>query len=132
MSFEGYYQRICTNGHPFTTDVYVDEECECGAPTLKSHMVDQTNGCSQNPDGSCLCGALEFVKCPDGTFDFGLPEKHDFRWTDAEMDCLDNDYNADWEAMCNCGGCDDHKELRHDGCPECNVFEHYRTCPTRG
>jgi len=44
MSYEGYYQCICENGHRFDYDVHNEENCECGAKTVFSNSVDQTNG----------------------------------------------------------------------------------------
>lgn len=46
MSFEGYYQKMCKNGHAWETDVYVDDDAcsECGLASVWSHMVDETNG----------------------------------------------------------------------------------------
>ena len=71
MSFEGYYQLLCANGHANgSVDVYIyDYErrqemiCECGAPINKTNLVDQTNGCEGNP---CICGAkeLEEIEAP--------------------------------------------------------------------
>ncbi len=48
MSFEGYYQKICSNGHYFEEDVYFDNAiCPvlgCKAAPTWSNQVDQTNG----------------------------------------------------------------------------------------
>ena len=45
MSFEGYEQFLCKNGHYWTSDVYDrDNECpRCGELADWSHMVDTTN-----------------------------------------------------------------------------------------
>lgn len=48
MSFEGYEQRLCANGHYESFDVYAfmssDDLCECRAPFVWFNIVDQTNG----------------------------------------------------------------------------------------
>lgn len=44
MSYKGYYQCICENGHRFDYDVHNRENCECGAKAVFSNSVDQTNG----------------------------------------------------------------------------------------
>lgn len=47
MSFEGYYQLLCKEGHKSSHDVYWDapETCEhCAAEFVWRNMVDQTNG----------------------------------------------------------------------------------------
>ncbi len=47
MSFEGYEQLICKNGHYRIFDVYfVSETCDCGAPWAMINIVDETNGTS--------------------------------------------------------------------------------------
>ena len=45
MSFEGYYQKLCKNGHDCSHDVYYDvEKCSiCGASIVWENLVDQTN-----------------------------------------------------------------------------------------
>lgn len=52
MSFEGYYQRLCKNGHCMTEDVYMaseNDKCrKCGEGVKWSHLVDTTNDCG-NP-----------------------------------------------------------------------------------
>ena len=44
MSYEGYVQCICTNGHYFTADCYAESTCNCGAAAAIENQVDQTNG----------------------------------------------------------------------------------------
>ena len=48
MSFEGYYQVICKNGHYHTVDAYhADEELACPfckCPKEWDNLVDTTNG----------------------------------------------------------------------------------------
>ena len=51
MSFEGYYQILCKNGHLYIQDVYEYEQddepwkCpDCGEGKAWIHTVDQTNG----------------------------------------------------------------------------------------
>lgn len=53
MSYEGYGELLCANGHYHAHDAYIDEpeECPiCGALWAYSHGVDQTNGVEEgNP-----------------------------------------------------------------------------------
>lgn len=68
MSFEGYYQIICENGHYHTPDCYYyyhDEEgmvaCSstgCKGKIIWSNLVDVTNG-SFNEDGTRMDGHVE-------------------------------------------------------------------------
>ena len=50
MSFEGYFQRLCKNGHYDTIDIYgfdnpEEESCLiCGEPFVWSNLVNLTNG----------------------------------------------------------------------------------------
>lgn len=46
MSFEGYYQKICPDGHYWTCDVYFEQIfCpSCGKEAAWSNIVDVTNG----------------------------------------------------------------------------------------
>ena len=81
MSFEGYYQKLCANGHLTCVDVYQDEymsypcmckeddectcrseepKCHCGAEYVHSNMVDQTNGIDEET-GECP-GYIRFEK----------------------------------------------------------------------
>ena len=52
MSFEGYYQVLCENGHLNTWDVYSSPEenirCHCGKKFVWKNLVDQTNGSFDN------------------------------------------------------------------------------------
>ncbi|KKM81994.1 hypothetical protein LCGC14_1324030 [marine sediment metagenome] len=44
MSYEGYSQHICANGHQFDNDCYADHnKCHCGADSVFCNMVDDTN-----------------------------------------------------------------------------------------
>ena len=52
MSYEGYEQHLCANGHEFFQDAYDDdvENCpHCDAPSVWVHYVDQTNGDDGSP-----------------------------------------------------------------------------------
>jgi hypothetical protein len=45
MSYEGYTQTICLNGHYRTWDCYDEPDiCSCGAAFGMTNMVDDTNG----------------------------------------------------------------------------------------
>jgi len=56
MSFEGYYQILCSNGHYSMVNVYAFNKkswrCRhCGNPTRWTNTVDTTNGSwGENPD----------------------------------------------------------------------------------
>lgn len=46
MSYEGYVQKLCANGHLRSYDYYDDEAenvCSCGAAFVFRHDVDETN-----------------------------------------------------------------------------------------
>lgn len=62
MSFEGYYQLICKNGHEYTADIYGEEEntpCpHCQAQAAWWHMVDCTNG-SYDDEGNRIDGFVD-------------------------------------------------------------------------
>ena len=67
MSFEGYYQLICRNGHYMCYDVYDCPEntrCDiCNAEIVWKHIVDLTNGSYEfDPDTEeevCIDGYIE-------------------------------------------------------------------------
>lgn len=64
MSYEGYYQLLCANGHANgSIDAYSFDDklgpCACGAPVNQHNSVDETNGCEGDP---CICGARELVE----------------------------------------------------------------------
>ena len=66
MSFEGYYQILCSNGHYETFDVYQNSpeyfECStCGEKGAWYNLVDYTNG-SYDDDGTRADGYV-YLKC---------------------------------------------------------------------
>ncbi len=47
MSWEGYQQNLCANGHLYESDVYNTDDntpCHCGAACVWWNLVDITNG----------------------------------------------------------------------------------------
>ena len=68
MSFEGYVQRLCVNGHLSIVDVYNDDDgdvCFCGALFVYRHIVDETN--DWNPEDRKefeILIAAEYDICP--------------------------------------------------------------------
>jgi len=46
MSFEGFNQFLCRNGHYDSCDIYEEEKsiCKCGEPFVWTNLVDLTNG----------------------------------------------------------------------------------------
>lgn len=45
MSFEGYFECLCPEGHYWTADCYTDDQtCRCGLEASETNLVDQTNG----------------------------------------------------------------------------------------
>lgn len=56
MSFEGYYQTRCVNGHQLNVNCYMFDsnyKCEeCGGMIIRSNLVDQTNGDDDGYDPS--------------------------------------------------------------------------------
>jgi len=76
MSFEGYYQILCKNGHQATEDCYMFESLEwqcsvCGKKAVWRNLVDLTNG-SWDDNGDKIDGYIELeikeqppeCKCP--------------------------------------------------------------------
>ena len=67
MSFEGYYQVLCYNGHHFTADLHTHElnvKCPfCLCSIVWDNLVDTTNG---ENDGAVVleCTAIELSTCP--------------------------------------------------------------------
>ena len=60
MSFEGYYQVRCKNGHYYRVDCYSfdsDHRCMVCDATVKYNLVDETNGESDGYDYSMEDGA---------------------------------------------------------------------------
>lgn len=72
MSFEGYYQKLCKNGHQWIEDCYIEHEShlcpECGEETIWHNLVDQTNGSYDNNnnriDGYIELEIDERTNCP--------------------------------------------------------------------
>lgn len=45
MSYEGYYQFLCPEGHYWTSDCYSEDKiCHCGKEAIWENSVDITNG----------------------------------------------------------------------------------------
>lgn len=66
MSYEGYEQLICANGHYAERDCY--EDCDapcnvCGAEIADRRSVDQTND-SGNPGDIEVVTEAEYNECP--------------------------------------------------------------------
>jgi hypothetical protein len=65
VSYEGWFQLLCANGHLSACDAYEDPPvvCRCGASMVWSNSIDNTNGCSSPDDhsrvGSCECGMVD-------------------------------------------------------------------------
>ena len=47
MSYEGYSQVICADGHYFERDCFDNSTCYCGAEDAWENGIDQTNGPNQ-------------------------------------------------------------------------------------
>ena len=62
MSFEGYYQIVCGNGHRYNTDLFGEEErtkCPiCNSSAKWWNLVDVTNG-SFDDDGIRIDGGIK-------------------------------------------------------------------------
>jgi hypothetical protein len=61
MSYEGYDEYLCANGHYGAFDVYQDtpKECRCGAAWAWYHSVDQTNGWDESDPVCCDAPKIE-------------------------------------------------------------------------
>lgn len=56
MSYEGYTEYLCANGHHFTVDCYdvAPPGCpRCSSPLAWEHAVDETNGYDESRPGTC-------------------------------------------------------------------------------
>lgn len=74
MSYEGYSQFLCKNGHYWTVDCNLadyDRECPtCFEPVFWENMVNETNGTHED-DGTRIDGYIELevdkeIKCTCG------------------------------------------------------------------
>lgn len=66
MSYSGYVQKLCKNGHLSSHDTYEykEENCYCGQPYVWSNNVDTTNG------SYCYeCGSKGCKWCNNGRID---------------------------------------------------------------
>lgn len=56
MSYEGFVEHLCKNGHYWAVDCYDEQSAKvckkCKEPSLWRHAVDQTNGICTLEDGS--------------------------------------------------------------------------------
>lgn len=72
MSYEGYDQVLCSNGHLSCLDAYEtfmceeDWRCHCGAPIAFTNSVDETNGDSFGfmDMGEFVSEPAVFEECP--------------------------------------------------------------------
>ena len=68
MSWEGHYQNVCEQGHYFETNALMSDMpsicLECGDKVAWSHMVDDTNGCYEDPETGlcCQCGGVDMSR----------------------------------------------------------------------
>lgn len=62
MSYEGYSQFMCKNGHSWSVDCYIADEMKecpiCFSPAIWENMVDTTNG-SFDDEGNQIDGYVE-------------------------------------------------------------------------
>jgi hypothetical protein len=69
MSFEGYFQLLCANGHYFTADAYyydTHEDCPClacGAEVVWENLVDTTNVETEGYVKLTPTGEVDHVDC---------------------------------------------------------------------
>ena len=72
MSYEGYVEELCANGHLRTRDVYQESlACPCHAPIVFEHHVNETNGTMLDDPGTLpypfeVEKKAEFVTCDLG------------------------------------------------------------------
>ena len=73
MSFEGYYQVLCENGHYTAFDVFDEpekQECGiCGASRAWENLVDQTNGSYDDDSVTRIDGHVDLEMVNDGVLD---------------------------------------------------------------
>jgi hypothetical protein len=66
MSFEGYYQLLCSKGHLTEADVMtiddnpLKERCYCGAEMIYYNLVDTTNGSYDDSTGERIDNYVHF------------------------------------------------------------------------
>lgn len=69
MSFEGYYQLLCANGHLRGIDCYeyrgYGRSCTCGARFVYEHLIDETN-CDGPPRDFDVATPAETARCSMG------------------------------------------------------------------
>lgn len=82
MGFDGYYQRICGNGHNYVADALSEmfsdpTACHlCDSDTIvEENLVDTTNGCIFD-DTPCRCGRKTVITLENGKQTLGAPEAH--------------------------------------------------------
>lgn len=62
MSYEGYEEYLCENGHYTTVQCYDFADCSncsCGAKFVCQHSVDQTNGYDEEDDSTFAAAKVE-------------------------------------------------------------------------
>lgn len=70
MSYEGYSEHLCGEGHYTATGAYYFEEgCPCGKPFVFSHSVDQTNGVEYDEEEVPLPSTIPYPFKGDGFTD---------------------------------------------------------------
>ena len=60
MSFEGYFQYVCKEGHYWNSDCYIEHDIcpQCHQKAVWDNLVDETNG-SHDEDGKRIDGYVE-------------------------------------------------------------------------
>lgn len=69
MSWEGYEEGLCLNGHLDRWDCSIYAQLDapktcwyCSAPFAQVWTVDETNGCQEVKEGLCFCGKRDLEK----------------------------------------------------------------------
>lgn len=59
MSYEGFVQCLCPDGHYYEREALANSTiCGCSQEAVWTNEVDCTNGCGDRGDGYCVCGFI--------------------------------------------------------------------------
>lgn len=100
MSYEGFTEYLCPNGHYWSYDVYFESEdrhvCKvCGAVAKWGHDVDQTNGIDLD-DPSTMRGEVKQI----GFMDAWHTDHYGNRWAQKIL-LLEPASGSDWRLFKN-------------------------------
>lgn len=101
MSYEGYTELLCDDGHYSAHDVYAVEipiVCRCGKPFAYTHGVDQTNGYERGCKATYPAGKVKI-----GADDIWCEDHHGNRYA-IERARYRPRKGSDWRALAKARG----------------------------